>query len=234
MSYVSFVRKKAGARGWIGTALLAVVLGACAGTERSIFDSVSSASSQEVPPVIAPPAGMGGGGADAGVRHPTGPIRLPDDEDGGARGDLGLDPNAEFDWLETLPGDGPGTCNPGRYVGAFECTMPGSFTGAPQEIAGEIAFTLQGSAELQELQIAEGSIDGFFFTAPTMTGQLDCRTAAFDAYSTGNAVVFSSGAFSANLSGLYDPQVLGIEGSFRMVNEQDEHCDGTFTVRIAP
>lgn len=211
---------------------VALVSSACAGTESPIFASKVHPSSLPPQADPAPPDKK-----DAAVAEPP-PMTLPppvtevEDEDGGVLVDPGLDPTADFSWTQTLPG--VGTCKAGRYVGGFECTMPG-LTGFPLTVSGEVAFTLEGSPEEQTLVVKRGSIEGSFFTAPTMTGQLDCTRDRFNALSVdGIAILVASGTFAVALQGEFDAQTLGIEGAFSMVNDQGQTCEGTFRVGIAP
>jgi hypothetical protein len=157
---------------------------------------------------------------------------VPDEEDAGiAAVDPGLDSKATFDWTETLPGKG--TCKSGRYVGGFECTMTG-LGGLPVSISGEIAFTLTGSPEEQNLTVEDGALSGLFFSAG-LSGNLDCRQDSFAGLSDdGMLQAGGPGTFTAWLVGAFDDQSLGIEGSFSIVNDQNQTCAGTFGVQIAP
>ena len=212
--------------------MLVVLLGACAGTEHPIFESVAVAPLEPIP-MVKPPPKVDAGSENAGSTAVPPPAIPPTrDEDGGVEIDPGLDPTAKFPWTQSLPG--AGTCKPGRYTGGFECTMPGTITGWPISIGGKVAFTLQGSAEAQMLVIEQGSLGGSFFDAPDMYGGLDCRSDDFAADASGMAVDFATGSFAARMEGAFDDQSLRIEGKFRMVNDLGEHCDGSFRVGIAP
>jgi hypothetical protein len=226
--YVSTVPKAA-----FAAALVALVVGGCAGTEQPIFESVIATVD---PPAAGPPVVPADSGAP-GPMLPMPPVHHPpDDEDAGPKPDPGLDPTAEFPWTQTLPGVGTGTCRSGRYAGAFDCIMIGELTGWPLSITGEIAFTLTGSAEQQILKVEEGSLAGLFFSAETISGQLDCTQDEFDAYSNDGVVVnpIFPDTFSSFLTGTSDDQSLSIEGPFTMLNEEGEQCEGTFSVSIAP
>jgi hypothetical protein len=208
----------------------------CAGTESPIFESTALKTPPETPqqPTVMPPPGApadAGRLPDDGPRLPVPPL-VPEEEDAGIPiVDPGLDPNATFDWTETLPGKG--TCKAGRYVGGFECTMPG-VTGLPVSISGEIAFNLTGSPEEQSLTVEDGTLSGLFFGAE-LSGNLDCQQDAFTGLSDGGMLdVGGPGTFTAWLAGAYDDQSLGIEGSFSIVNDQNQTCVGTFGVQIAP
>jgi hypothetical protein len=230
---VRYVR--AVAKAGFAATLAAVALCACAGTERPIFESVVASVD---PPEVRPPMGRADAGApDMEMRTlPPPPMALPpdDDEDAGSRPDPGLDPTAEFPWTQTLPG--AGTCRSGRYAGAFDCIITGELTGWPLTVTGEVAFTLTGSAELQVLTVEEGSLQGPFLSASTITGQLDCMSDKFDALSTDGVVgnpLFPD-AFASFLMGTFDDQALSIEGAFTTVNDDGQQCKGIFNVSIAP
>jgi hypothetical protein len=208
----------------------------CAGTESPIFESTALKTPPDSlqPTVMPPPEGPVDAGRppDDGPTLPVPPLVQPDEDDAGIPSiDPGLDPKATFEWTETLPGKG--TCKAGRYVGGFECTMTG-LGGLPVSISGEIAFTLTGSPEEQSLTVEDGSLSGLFFSAG-LSGNLDCRQDNFAGLSDdGMLEAGGPGTFTAWLVGAYDDQSLGIEGSFSIVNDQNQSCRGSFGVQIAP
>ena len=231
MSYVTAVAKA----GFAAT-LAAVVLCACAGTERPIFESVIASVD---PPEVKPPVTRDDARVPDDMEMRTLPpplmeVPFDDDEDGGPRPDPGLDPTAEFPWTQTLPG--AGTCRSGRYAGAFDCIVTGELTGWPLSVTGELAFTLTGSAEQQILTVEEGSLQGPFLSASTITGKLDCTSDRFDALSTDGVVgnpLFPD-AFASFLMGTFNDQTLSIKGAFTTVNDDGQQCKGSFNVSIAP
>ena len=228
MRYVTPVAKAV-----FAVALAAGVLSGCAGTERPLFEAVVAAT--DPPPEVTPPVQVDAGPPGMEMRTLPLPVATPqDDEDAGPRPDPGLDPTAEFPWTESLPR--AGTCRSGRYAGAFECVLEGELTGLPLSAAGEVAFTLTGSAEQQILTVEEGSLVGPLISASTITGKLDCTTDTFEGLSedgvAGNP--FFPGPFASFLGGEFDDQALSITGNFAMVNEQGQTCTGMFSVSIAP
>jgi hypothetical protein len=182
---------------------------------------------------VPPPANADAGAPVDAAADPFLPVPISEpgeDEDAGVQVDPGLDPDVDFTWTETLPG--AGTCKAGRYVGGFECTMEG-LNGFPVSISGEIVFTLTGSPEEQTLLVEDGSISGYYFSAP-LSGSLSCTGDSFSGLSEGTVVSLGPWMFVASLEGVFDDQALGIEGVFSMLNDENQTCDGTFGAGIAP
>ena len=63
--------------------------------------------------------------------------------------DLGV----SFDWVETLPSRG--MCSSAKFVGSFSCTVQNSL---PTRIEGTIVLELAGPSEMQQLDVASGTI----------------------------------------------------------------------------
>jgi hypothetical protein len=228
----------------LGLIVFAVLgLLACEGTKEPVFAPLKVSVTE--PPG---PATHDAGTVpmiDAG-NHPVKPVHVePVEEDAGDPPDPDLDPTVTFVWTETLPGQG--TCHGGVYAGSFDCTVPDTdpLNPLPFSLSGQIAFTLDGSAEEQHLSITDGtgSISGPFLTSD-VRGELDCIANHFSgasvdgaAVSIGDmnnpfAVVFPT--FNASLQGTYDNQALVISGMFTLVNDRGATCIGTFRVSAAP
>lgn len=237
----------ADAGGFAGPRLALAVLAtlgllACEGTKEPIFAPLK-VNVQEPPA----PAMHDAGAApviDAGGGHNIKPHHVePMEDDAGEPADPAdkEDPTVTFVWTETLPGQG--TCHGGVYAGSFDCEVPDSLFALP--LSGQIAFTLDGSAEEQHLSVTEGtgSISGPFLTSD-VRGDLDCIANHFSgqalngtAVSIGDmnnpfALVFPT--FNASLQGTYDNQMLVISGMFTLVNDRGDMCTGTFRVSAAP
>lgn len=124
------------------------------------------------------------GGTEAGPDTGfDGPVPTPP---GNLRSDI------VFDWERTQPSDA--SCEPGFYEGTFWGLYASSltFVGAPIPVAAlgtplrpGLAFTLEQSADGELLEISdgwvEGTADGLFPFAGTLTGTLDCETLKFEA-----------------------------------------------------
>jgi hypothetical protein len=213
-----------------------VLASACTTTERAVFEPIKP---RDIIIVSAPPPERPRARStdeDAGP-HPIPAIR---DEDAGGP-DPGLDPTAVFSWTESLPGQG--TCKAGRYVGKFTCTIYDSGNPDPQgTLSGAIVFTLAGSPEEPIRTIKPGQISGSFF-ASVITGMLDCTKQAFTATTLGGRGLLADAGtaaptlfptFGATLDGHFDSQALVIEGTFKMVNDTGQTCDGDFRVSATP
>jgi hypothetical protein len=217
-----------------------LLAGACTGTEHAVFLQLPTRStvvSQPVHADAAPPS------ADAG-RRDAGSHRVRQiEDDAGSGPDPGLDPNAVFAWKQSLPGQG--TCKAGRYVGTFVCTIAGpDVANPPPMLSGAVTFTLVGSAEEQVLSITQGRVAGPLFFSPGMTGKLDCIAKHFGATSLNGTLLAQDPqnptatmvllGFNASLDGAFDDQALVIAGSYMMVNDQGQSCNGTFRASTTP
>lgn len=221
--------------------LAAVGLLACEGTKEPIFAPLKVNVTEPPGPAIhdAGTVPVTDAGGHPVKQHPAEPM----EDDAGEPSDPDLDPTVTFVWTETLPGQG--TCHGGVYAGSFDCQIPDPLGALPFSLSGQIAFTLDGSAEEQHLSITDGtgSISGPFLTSD-VRGDLDCIANHFSgsslngtAVSIGDmnnpfALVFPT--FNASLQGQYDNQALVISGMFTMVNDRGDMCTGTFRVSAAP
>jgi len=210
---------------------LAMLLGACTGTEQAVFAVVVDPAK---PPVLGPdPAGAGEPtpGLDAEAGPNAGSPAPPDPLDAGvdASGpDPGLDPTVTFAWTETLPG--AGTCRGGRYAGSFTCSADELLV----PITGEVTVLLSVDPEEQTLAIEEGSVKGAFFLAPTIQGGIDCTSRAFEGVTIDGMDLFTQESFEASMSGTLDVDTLVIDGEFVLTNSAGQECRGTFRLGAAP
>lgn len=216
--------------------------GGCNGTEQQVFAPVPVVS---VPRPKPPPTTTDSGAVhmmvDAGP-----PVMAPDaggDDDAGKEPtDPDLDPTKTFVWTETLPGQG--TCRSGVYAGSFDCDVSGDLGALPISLSGQIAFTLEGSSEIQTLTITDGSISEPPFLMSGLSGALHCIPSRFEGTSVdghsvsigdqNNPFVLSFPNFDASLQGQYDSQALVISGDFTMVSDTGYMCTGTFRVSATP
>jgi hypothetical protein len=217
-----------------------VLASACTTTERAIFEPIAPREPMFVsaPPIERPRKARSVDEDAGGYVVPV--IR---DEDAGMGPDPGLDPSAVFSWTESLPGQG--TCKAGRYVGKFTCTIYDSGNPDPQDtLSGSIFVTLVGSPEEPIRTIKPGQISGPFF-ASGISGMLDCSKQAFTAMTLGGRALLADAGqgmaaptlfptFGATLDGHFDSHTLVIEGSFKMVNDTGQTCDGDFRVSATP
>lgn len=124
---------------------------------------------------------------DAGIRLFSDAGSPPTVADGTPSGNLRAD--IVFDWLRSEAS--PGTCEAGKYSGKFTgIYLPQTAYAAPIPVFdlanGDrpgLAFTLEQSANGEELQIANGYVkgtaDGLFPFDAALTGTLDCKTSTF-------------------------------------------------------
>lgn len=161
-------------------------------------------------------------------------------------GSIDLDPNAEFVWEETVPGQG--ACQPGRYVGTFTCNyvaMGGNPAMPLAIVTGPVAMTLEQSQSGEFLEITDGTLEGiaqliFGFRAE-LQGTLDCATNTLDAsalngvYGFGDPAIFPAGMFEGTLSGTLDRSTVTISGDWQMsVMNNGGNCDGPWDITWTP
>jgi len=161
-----------------------------------------------------------------------------------------LDPNAQFDWPETSPGQA--TCQPGTYVGMFACslfvdpTMPPP-AGTPPDFSGPITLVFTKSADGEFLELANAKLDGsandtLGFMAD-LTGRLDCGTLEFTAmaengvYGLGSPILLPAGDVMGTLSGKLDLQKGELTGTWSLFSGnagKDFTCDGPWQALLTP
>jgi hypothetical protein len=201
---------------------LALLCAACAGTEQPIFEAVS---------------------ADATHVGLT-PVAEPAQSNSALAPGSDLDPNVNFAWSETLPGQG--TCKPGIYGGVFSCALKnGNLVTQLLSAQGTVTFTLGAPNEERKLPISNGALGGPLFRG-TLGGLLDCSSDALMAMSADGQAIQLDGlmgpseafvtfpSFTAALAGKLDRSTLVIQGAFVMVNDSGETCNGTFTASASP
>jgi hypothetical protein len=215
-----------------GICLLTAALGACEPSRHVVFTSLSEAGGGAGESGTG--AGSGGSGS-GGSSGSGGVVERP-------AADPFLNPSVHFLWKETVPG--AGGCQPGTYVGRFEC-RPGSGPLFPVE--GNLRFTLAGSEETQLLTIEEGEVSGFSsmltgeLLRGDLTGSLDCLSDVFDAQTEGGEVfaapfsslfpVLRGGAFAGTLDGAIDKATSNIRGTWKMSGSLT--CTGDFEAALS-
>jgi hypothetical protein len=222
-------------------AALALLAPGCTGTEHTVLRTL------DLPEVVAPP----GGGAQAGQgssappppRNPlASPAEEPVEEPPQLPAPAELDPDARFEWTQSLPGRG--TCRAGVYVGAFQCVTDG----LPVLITGQVTLTLAGSPESQLLTVLDGRVGdlaGELFDAD-VEGELDCVDRHFHATTLGGiAYTVPQGTtplpfvpafqgFEASMFGALDDQELVVGGSWLLSYELGGRCIGTWHASAQP
>lgn len=200
---------------------------ACTGSERTIFSELAPAA------VVQDPAASDGGTDRAGPSSGIGSAvsgMLPEE----------LRADASFDWPQTLPG--AGGCEPGTYAGKFEC-MLGLFP-----LSGALRFTLDRADEAEVLEIVSGEMvgldaGGLELLRGDLAGTLRCAERKLDAHAVDGRTLSTFpllpvplfNGFDATLDGTFDPDVLRIEGAWRMSNVTSGLlCEGQFTVSWSP
>jgi hypothetical protein len=159
-----------------------------------------------------------------------------------------LDPNAKFEWPETAPGAGATDCQPGVYIGTFECflaTDPSQSSDFAVSVSGPISFTLVRSKDGEFLEIADGSLDGLaqliFGFHCELGGQLDCSTLELTAMAVngvwgfGDPSIVPAGAFAGDLTGTLDPTTGTLSGQWALTGDAvPGTCVGTWTTTRSP
>lgn len=213
---------------WLLSLIAAV--GACGPTRTQVFVEVDER------------LGLDDEGLPDGGGAPPDPG--PDQVDAGR--DLTLDPDAVFDWEQTLPGGGE--CGPARYFGSYECEIalePESLT-----IEGVINLPLIAGTSETGLLVSSGSIsvadplntdpNTTVFWRTGLAGDLDCATGTLGAVSTpdqqllGLSPVFG-GPFDIRLDGMLDPDTLELSGDIEIRQQVGgQVCTGTWTTLRTP
>jgi hypothetical protein len=198
------------------------------------------------------PAGSSGAAGQAGGEEPASPPQMPAGgaPDGTFKPRVDLDPNAQFDWPETVPGQAK--CQAGTYVGTFGCslfvdpTMPAP-AGTPPDFSGPITLEFKKSADGEFLELANAKLDGSandtlgFMT--DLAGKLDCNTLEFTAtatngvYGLGSPILFPAGDVSGMVLGMLDLQTGQLSGTwsfYSMDAGTDFSCDGPWQAMFTP
>jgi len=214
-----------------GICLLTAALGACEPSRHVVFTSLSEAGGG----AGESGSGAGASGSGAGGSSDSGVVERPAEEPF-------LNPSVHFLWKETVPG--AGGCQPGTYVGRFECRQGNLFF----PIEGNVNFRLAGSEEDQVLTIVDGKVSGFSsaLTGELMngelTGTLDCVSDDFAA-ATQNGEVFGApfaglfpvlqggGPFAGTMVGTIDTSNAMISGSWKMSGSLS--CTGDFSAALS-
>jgi len=80
-----------------------------------------------------------------------------------------------------MPSTLDGDCNPGTYIGTFECSYTGELTPEPFVATGLVSFVLTRAANSEVLSVEDGLLDGWgimwFFAY--LSGELNCGTGEF-------------------------------------------------------
>jgi hypothetical protein len=192
-----------------------------------------------------------GGTADAG--HSSMPVPQPGTTKGTFKPAAQLDPNAKFDWQETMPATSQ--CRPGTYTGMFDCGFVPDGASAdtmPFDVSGPITVTLQRSMNGEFLEISDGDLyaeaQGAFGLRAKLKGTLDCKTLMFMAVATDgawalgdpNMPLLPGGTFAGTLTGKLDPQTGTLSGDWGLDSGAGNNatipgtCPGTWTATFMP
>jgi hypothetical protein len=196
--------------------------------------------------------GSAGAAGQASNEDPASAPQMPTGgaPDGTFKPRVDLDPNAQFDWPETAPGQAK--CQEGTYVGMFGCslfvdpTMPAP-PGTPPDFSGPITLEFKKSADGEFLELANAKLDGsandtLGFMAD-LTGRLDCNTLEFTAtaengvYGLGSPILIPGGDVSGMLSGMLDLQTGELTGTWSLYSmdaSMDFTCDGPWQAMYTP
>lgn len=183
-------------------------------------------------------------GTDAKPAADGGPMQPPIRDGGPLLVNPGLDPDADFIWVQTQPG-APGACEPGTYAGSFSCTF--DTAGGFSRMIGSIELTLAPGNEAGRLDVSKGRMLGFSgeqtasFSA-TMQGELDCNGAEFTA-STKNSISFTLPSdwdgptapmsIDGTLDGNFDAEALTLEGDVLLTTSGGWKCTGKFRAQLS-
>lgn len=222
----------------------ALLLAACKGASTPVFDwnepkAVAGA-------VAAPMAGGGAAGSSIAGQLASG---------AGAGGGMPVESgvggvvarDVHFDWMETVPNRG--MCSGAVFVGSFACTVQNTL---PTRIEGTIVLELAGPSEMQQLDVASGTVtllvdpSGMTAINTRIAGRVACMDRIFIGQipetmftPTQSGVLFQlfSGLLCASgntakgiLTGKLDADALSLAGDVRLTVGSCI-CDGTFDLR---
>lgn len=162
------------------------------------------------------------------------------------------DPDAAFEWPETLPG-GDDICQPGTYTGDFFCVANAAFLlqlmppedGVGLPIIGPVTLTFERSMDGEFLEIKKGVLEGLAIESwgfvAELEGRLDCTTLEFEAtassglYGLGLPVTVPVGMFGGTLTGNLNRDTRQLEGDWALVDEFGvQGCNGPWTASHTP
>jgi hypothetical protein len=117
---------------------------------------------------------------------------------------------ADFEWERLVPAGG--SCEPGRYDGAFDGIYQsgGTFIGIP--VMGNVSFELGESIDGEFFEVSGGTMEGFalivFAFQGEIVGSLDCASGVFEGFMQNCSYVEPGGSpteFEGPLRARYDP-----------------------------
>lgn len=200
------------------------------------------------PPSMPASSGAAGQASDNGSASPP-PMPAGGAPEGTFKPRADLDPNMQFDWPETSPGQSK--CQPGTYVGMFACslfvdpTMPPP-DGTPPDFSGPITLEFKKSADGEFLELANAKLDGsandtLGFMAD-LNGRLDCNTLEFTAtvsngvYGLGSPILLPTGDVNGMLMGMLDLSTGQLSGTWSLfsMDAMDFTCDGPWQATFTP
>ena len=163
-----------------------------------------------------------------------------------------LDPNVQFDWPATVPGEGG--CEPGTYTGTFMCELvataesglPLPPDGTAIVVSGPITLVFERSMDGEFLELADARMEGVAqdiigFTSG-LEGRLECAGQTFSAvasgeYGLGLPIGIPLGAFNGTMDGTLDSSTQVLSGEWALTGDWAaglQECAGPWMATLSP